>query len=101
MASVGLTLPWRHRISMVAREGESRVGSSERGETGNRETGANPEDAAIVAACQAGDLRGYEQLYRLHGPRMKNLARNILGTPSDAEDAVQETFLKLQRSIAR
>ena len=31
---------------------------------------------------------------------MKNLARNILGSSSDAEDAVQETFLKVQRGIA-
>src|SRR5439155_12583245 len=31
--------------------------------------------------------------------RMKSMARNLLGTTSDAEDAVQETFLKIQRSI--
>jgi RNA polymerase sigma-70 factor (ECF subfamily) len=31
---------------------------------------------------------------------MKNLARNILGSATDAEDAVQETFLKVQRGIA-
>jgi RNA polymerase sigma-70 factor (ECF subfamily) len=30
---------------------------------------------------------------------MKNLARNLLGSPSDAEDAVQDTFLKIQRGI--
>ena len=36
----------------------------------------------------------------MHGARMKNLARNVLGNPSDAEDAVQEAFLKVQRSIA-
>jgi RNA polymerase sigma-70 factor (ECF subfamily) len=39
-------------------------------------------------------------LYSLHGARMKNLARNILGSSTDAEDAVQETFLKVQRGIA-
>jgi RNA polymerase sigma-70 factor (ECF subfamily) len=36
----------------------------------------------------------------LQGARMKNLARNILGSSLDAEDAVQETFLKVQRSIS-
>jgi RNA polymerase sigma-70 factor (ECF subfamily) len=58
------------------------------------------EDAALAAACQAGDLRGFERLYAMHGARMKNLARNVLGNAVDAEDAVQETFLKVQRSIA-
>jgi len=58
------------------------------------------EDAALAAACQSGDLRGYERLYAMHGARMKNLARNVLGSSADAEDAVQETFLKVQRSIA-
>jgi RNA polymerase sigma-70 factor (ECF subfamily) len=55
---------------------------------------------ALAAACQRGDLRAYERLYHLQGARMKNLARNLLGTQNDAEDAVQETFLKVQRSIA-
>jgi RNA polymerase sigma-70 factor (ECF subfamily) len=57
------------------------------------------EDAALAAACRAGDLQAYERLYAAHGARMKNLARNVLGSASDAEDAVQETFLKIQRSI--
>jgi RNA polymerase sigma-70 factor (ECF subfamily) len=58
------------------------------------------EDATLAVACQSGDLRAYERLYALHGTRMKNLARNLLGSPMDAEDAVQETFLKIQRSVA-
>jgi len=61
---------------------------------------ATSEDAALAAACRSGDLRAYERLYVMHGARMKNLARNVLGSPTDAEDAVQETFLKVQRSIA-
>jgi RNA polymerase sigma-70 factor (ECF subfamily) len=61
---------------------------------------ATSEDAALASACRCGDLRAYERLYAMHGTRMKNLARNVLGSPIDAEDAVQETFLKVQRSIA-
>jgi RNA polymerase sigma-70 factor (ECF subfamily) len=75
------------------------VERAERGAQGNP-AGSNPEDAALAAACRAGDLHAYERLYRLQGARMRNLARNLLGTQSDAEDAVQETFLKVQRSIA-
>jgi RNA polymerase sigma-70 factor (ECF subfamily) len=58
------------------------------------------EDAALAEGCRSGDLRAYERLYTMHGARMKNLARNVLGSSVDAEDAVQETFLKVQRSIA-
>jgi len=61
---------------------------------------AQGEDAALAAACRSGDLRAYERLYALHGARMKNLARNLVGNPVDAEDAVQETFLKVHSSIA-
>jgi RNA polymerase sigma-70 factor (ECF subfamily) len=75
------------------------VEPAERGAQGNP-AGSNPEDAALAAACQAGDLHAYERLYRSQGARMRNLARNLLGSPSDAEDAVQETFMKVQRSIA-
>jgi RNA polymerase sigma-70 factor (ECF subfamily) len=64
-------------------------------------TTASPsEDAELAERCRTGDLSGYERLYALHGARMKNVARNLLGNPVDAEDAVQETFLKVQRSIA-
>jgi RNA polymerase sigma-70 factor, ECF subfamily len=99
MGSVGLTLPWEHRISPVAREGISRVEPAEREAQGNP-AGSTTEDATLAAACRAGDLHAYERLYRWQGARMRNLARNLLGTQSDAEDAVQETFLKIQRSIA-
>jgi RNA polymerase sigma-70 factor, ECF subfamily len=101
MATMGLTLPWEARISSEERQRETRVEAS-----GNPAGGFAPlasevhaEDAALAAACQAGDLRAYERLYSLHGKRMKNIARNLLGNTSDAEDAVQETFLKVQRGI--
>jgi RNA polymerase sigma-70 factor (ECF subfamily) len=58
------------------------------------------DDAALAAACQAGDLRAFERLYHLHASRMKSVARNLLGSVSEAEDAIQETFLKIQRSVA-
>jgi RNA polymerase sigma-70 factor (ECF subfamily) len=58
------------------------------------------EDFALAAACRSGDLEAYERLYLQQGARMKNLARNLLGSPIDAEDAVQETFLKVQRGIS-
>jgi RNA polymerase sigma-70 factor, ECF subfamily len=101
MGAVGLTLPRRHRISTVMQERElPRVETSGREWQANSSVGGNSEDAAMAAGCLSGDLGAYERLYKAQGSRMRNLARNLLGTQSDAEDAVQETFMKVQRSIA-
>lgn len=91
MATMGLALPWEARISNEERERGSRVAPAQ--------TEIHAEDIEIAAACQAGEMRGYERLYSLHGKRMKSIARNLLGSANDAEDAVQETFLKVQRRI--
>src|SRR5215475_8347494 len=100
MGTIGLALPWEARISQQ----HLQRGQVEPSETTSGASSAAPpvsaEDAALAAACQAGDLRAFEKLYQLHGSRMKSMARNLLGTTSDAEDAVQDTFLKIQRSIA-
>jgi len=98
MGSVGLTLPWEHRISPMADQGDGRVEPETEAQP-KQTTNASPEDAALAAGCLAGDLRAYERLYSWQGARMKNLARNLLGSQSDAEDAVQDTFLKIQRNI--
>ena len=46
-------------------------------------------------------LSAFEELYHTHGERMKSVAYNLLGSRSDAEDAVQEAFLKACRSRER
>jgi RNA polymerase sigma-70 factor (ECF subfamily) len=54
--------------------------------------------ARTRTACRPIDLAAFEALYASHGPRMKSLALNVLGNRSDAEDAVQETFLRAYKS---
>ncbi|HTP68369.1 MAG TPA: RNA polymerase sigma factor [Dongiaceae bacterium] len=98
MASAGLMLQWEHRISTVAGGGTGRVEPAEIEDKSKRTSGVS-EDAALAEGCRQGKGAAYERLYRAQGARMRNLARNLLGSPSDAEDAVQETFLKIQRSI--
>src|SRR6202030_1662951 len=100
MGMMGLALAWETRIPSAAQR-ERRVepfGKQAAASDSGAET-MRADDLALATACQSGDLEAYERLYSLHGARMKNLARNILGTPTDAEDAVQETFLKVQRSV--
>ena len=101
MGMTGLALPWETKLSPLADRWETRVEPSEQlGGPGQATASANTEDAALAVACQSGDLRAYERLYALHGARMRNMARNLLGSMADAEDAVQETFLKVQRKVA-
>jgi len=90
MGSVGLTLPWEHKLSSVVRDGERRVEPFEGKAEPVRISEELPQDAAVAAACLSGNLQGYERLYQWQGTRMKNLARNLLGSQADAEDAVQE-----------
>jgi RNA polymerase sigma-70 factor (ECF subfamily) len=61
---------------------------------------ANDDDVRLARACADGDTGVFEEIYRLHSDRMKSIAYNHLGNISDAEDAVQETFLKLHRAAS-
>jgi len=100
MGMMGLALAWETRIPPVAqRERRVALFREQVAAVDRAANAARAEDLALATACQAGDLQAYERLYALHGARMKNLARNILGSSTDAEDAVQETFLKVQRSV--
>jgi RNA polymerase sigma-70 factor (ECF subfamily) len=56
-------------------------------------------EGQLLAACRRQDRRAFEQLYQTHGPRLKSVAYHIVGNRQDAEDAVQETFVKVYRAI--
>lgn len=60
----------------------------------------NADDRRLAAACASGDVSIFEDLYRRYGDKMKSIAWNHLGSVADAEDAVQETFLKIHRAAA-
>jgi RNA polymerase sigma-70 factor, ECF subfamily len=55
-------------------------------------------DFRVARACAAGDPDVFAELYRAHSDRMKSIAYNHLGSVTDAEDVIQETFLKVHRA---
>ncbi len=56
-------------------------------------------DAMTLARAQAGDMPAFAQLYETFGRPCFNLAMRILGNRSQAEDVVQEVFLKMFATI--
>lgn len=59
------------------------------------------EEAALVEACRRSESAAFEQLFHRHGSKMKSIALNLMGNTSDAEDAIQEAFLKVHRGIGK
>lgn len=55
----------------------------------------------LLQGCRQGDLSAYESLYSTHASRMKSIAFHLLGNRPEAEDAVQETFLRVYRAVER
>ncbi len=60
-----------------------------------------PSEAELLEAAQGGDRRAFSRLVRVHQRRVYACAVQMLGDGGDADDAVQETFLRAWRAIAR
>jgi len=60
-----------------------------------REMTAESSDDGLLARVAEGDRRAYAQLMDRHIDRAFGLARRVLGNKSDAEDVVQDAFLKV------
>lgn len=75
------------------------VGASQLALMGRLATTDYSSEAELLAACRRREMGAFEQLYRTHGARLKSIAYHTAGNRQDAEDAVQETFLKAYRGI--
>ena len=53
----------------------------------------SPDDQALVARARSGDRAAEEALYRRYARYIGGLAQRLLGSQSDAQDVLQETFL--------
>jgi RNA polymerase sigma-70 factor, ECF subfamily len=60
---------------------------------------ARAAEAALVERCRRGDLGAFEEIYRLHSPRLFALVHRMVGNPADAEDLLQEVFLAAHRKL--
>ena len=58
-------------------------------------------DAATVALARDGDSEAFRALVERQGRAVYTRAYRLPGNPSDAEDVVQETFLKAYRQLGR
>jgi len=58
-------------------------------------------DADAVAQARAGDREAFRELVERHSRRVFRLAYRLTGVEEDAEDVVQETFLRAYRGLPR
>jgi len=58
-------------------------------------------DAAAVALARDGDSEAFRALVERHSRAVFRLAHRMTGNPSDAEDVVQDTFLKAYKQLSR
>ncbi|HKC26219.1 MAG TPA: sigma-70 family RNA polymerase sigma factor [Thermoanaerobaculia bacterium] len=59
-----------------------------------------PGDERAVTRFLAGDVVGFEQIVRHYSASLFSLAARLVG-PSEAEDVVQETFLRAYRGLEK
>ncbi|GGO38045.1 RNA polymerase sigma factor [Streptomyces lasiicapitis] len=57
------------------------------------------EDALLVVRAAEGDDEAFEALVHRHAPVLLRLATRLLGSPTEAEDAVQEAFVSAWRKL--
>lgn len=56
-------------------------------------------ETKIVQKCQKNNLKAYRWIFNKYSEPMLHIAKRLLHSREDAEDAVQETFIKLFRGI--
>lgn len=61
----------------------------------------HPDDAAVLARARDGDHEAFRVLVERHSRSLYRLAYRIMRNQEDAEDVVQETFVRAYRRLGR
>lgn len=58
------------------------------------------DERQLLARVQAGDAEAFDTLVRRHLPRARLVARRLMQDPDDADDLVQDAFLRVLERMA-
>lgn len=67
----------------------------------DRVPGDNHDDMVLIQACKNGDTAAFEQLVKRYDRRLLRIAQHVTHNLEDAQDAVQEAFLKVFRRLTQ
>jgi len=59
------------------------------------------QDLALVHACKSGNAAAFEELLKRYDTKLFRIAQHITHNREDAQDAVQEAFLKVFRKLTQ
>jgi RNA polymerase sigma-70 factor (ECF subfamily) len=63
--------------------------------------GDNCDDMVLIQACRKGNAAAFEQLVKRYDRRLLRIAQHVTHNLEDAQDAVQEAFLKVFRRLSQ
>lgn len=62
---------------------------------------ASPDDKEMALAFQRGEDGAYQAIYARYQDRVHRVCRRMLGKPEDAQEAAQETFLRVYTALGK
>jgi RNA polymerase sigma-70 factor, ECF subfamily len=86
---------------VVPAKGDARVLTPDFPETGESREAERARERTLVREAQSGSDDAFAALVRMHQRRAYGVARSIVLSHEDAEDAVQEAFLHAHRALGR
>ena len=61
----------------------------------------DPDDRELTLAFQRGEKGAYQAIYEKHSARVFRICGRVLNQPEDAQEAAQETFVRVYQALGR